>query len=61
MAECPSCHRNSLDYSYGRMVAWCLYVNGCGFEEPVENYQKFHENFSESESTLIEPKNTCQA
>lgn len=34
MARCPSCKRNSLEHSYGRRVAWCLYFSrkDCGFE-----------------------------
>lgn len=41
MSSCPKCRRNSLEFSEKRKTAWCLYVEDCGFEEHVENYDGF--------------------
>lgn len=49
MAHCSSCKRNSLEHSYGRRVAWCLYFKGCGFEVPVNDYKEFRRRFEEKE------------
>ena len=58
MAMCPKCHRNSLEYSYGRKVAWCLYIKDCNFEIEVEDHQVFHQEFEKVEHTQA---NTCEA
>lgn len=48
MASCPNCKRNSLEYSDKRKTAWCLYVEDCGFQESVENYERFIEVYATS-------------
>lgn len=61
MAECPKCHRNSLEYSYGMTSAWCFFIKGCGFKIPVENRQEFNAKFAEDESCHLDQENTCEA
>jgi len=46
MSSCPRCKRNSLEFSEKRKTAWCLYVEDCGFEERVENYDSFIERYA---------------
>lgn len=41
MSSCPKCKRNSLEYSDARKTVWCLYVDDCGFEKRVENYDQY--------------------
>lgn len=60
MATCPNCKRNSLEHSQGRKVAWCLYINDCGFVEVVENYNDFLERFEKTSTPLQEETNTCE-
>lgn len=61
MAICPKCGRNSLEHNYGRKVAWCLYLNDCGYEERVEDYQEFFKRFEIEKSSQPEKKDTCEA
>jgi|CXWL01.1.fsa_nt_gi hypothetical protein len=46
MLLCPKCNRNSLEFSEKRKTVWCLYVEDCGFEKHIENYDSFLEKFA---------------
>lgn len=46
MSCCPKCGRNSLEFSDKRKMAWCLYVEDCGFETSVENYDNYIEKYA---------------
>jgi len=40
MAQCPKCKRNSLEFSEGKSVAWCLYPD-CTFCASVRDYADY--------------------
>lgn len=62
MAQCPKCKRNSLEYSEGKLVAWCLYSE-CDFSENVKDYQDYASKFEavESPQPIIEKQQTALA
>ncbi len=52
MAECPECKRDSLEYSEGKRVAWCLY-SGCNFTTAVNNYEEYAAQFERAEEPTV--------
>lgn len=50
MAQCPKCKRNSLEYSEGKLAAWCLYPE-CAFCIPVKGYNDYAAQFEKPEET----------
>lgn len=52
MAECPECKRDSLEYSEGKRVAWCLY-SGCDFTTSVKNYEEYASQFERSQESPV--------
>jgi len=60
MAQCPQCKRNSLEYSEGKLAAWCLYLD-CSFSQCVKDYADYALKFEESNILSMEEKNNNSA
>jgi hypothetical protein len=63
MAQCPKCRRNSLEFSEGKSVAWCLYSE-CTFCAPVRDYSDYVEQYESkgfSEAELKMPEQSVMA
>lgn len=62
MAQCPKCNRSSLEYSEGKLAAWCLYSE-CAFCENVKDYQDYASKFEavEPPQPIIEKQRAALA